>query len=44
MLGKKNMKCPKCAKPIPYERLKAREGKCPFCSYAIASSLKRFVK
>jgi len=30
MLGKKNMKCPRRKKPIPYETLKARKGKCPF--------------
>ncbi|MDI6806836.1 MAG: hypothetical protein QMD14_03440 [Candidatus Aenigmarchaeota archaeon] len=44
MLGKKNIKCPKCKKPIPYGTLKAREGKCPHCGYVIAGSLNKFVK
>jgi hypothetical protein len=30
MLGRKNVKYPKCEKPIPYETLKAGKGKCPY--------------
>jgi len=44
MLGKKNIKCPKCNKPIPYGILKARGGKCPYCGYVIASPLRKFLR
>jgi DNA-directed RNA polymerase subunit RPC12/RpoP len=43
MLGRKNLKCPKCGKPIPYETLKARDGKCPYCDYVIVGNLNRFL-
>jgi DNA-directed RNA polymerase subunit RPC12/RpoP len=43
MLGKKNVKCPKCKKPIPYETLKARDGKCPHCNYVIVGNLRKFL-
>jgi DNA-directed RNA polymerase subunit RPC12/RpoP len=43
MLGKKNVKCPRCKKPIPYETLKARNGKCPYCDYVIVGNLSKFL-
>jgi hypothetical protein len=34
----------KCGKPIPYETLKARDGKCPYCDYVIVSNLNGFLE
>jgi DNA-directed RNA polymerase subunit RPC12/RpoP len=36
----KNIKCPKCKKPILRERIKATGGKCPFCDYQIIGLLR----
>ena len=41
---RKNVKCPKCKKPVPYEILEAREGKCNHCGYLIVSSLSRVLQ
>ena len=38
MRERKNVKCPKRKKPVPFE---AREGKCNHCNYLIVSSLSR---
>ncbi|MEM5794420.1 MAG: hypothetical protein QXS48_00725 [Candidatus Aenigmatarchaeota archaeon] len=38
----KNLKCPKCKKPIPYRTLKLTEGRCNHCGYIIASSILKF--
>jgi len=38
----KNMKCPKCKKPIPYKTLKLTEGRCNHCGYLIATSILKF--
>ena len=44
MRERKNVKCPKCNKPVPFEILEAREGKCNYCEYQIwASPLSKFL-
>ena len=42
MLPRKNVKCPKCGKPVPVEILQTRKRKCNHCGYVIAAQLTKF--